>query len=200
MRGDSCFKGREFESWHRILDGYFFTYLFVVKFEMTKINEKEAGLAHLKKSFRRSSDWNFRLSGNVENVFWPILVEVTLIRINITYGLPCQTSDSRPPAPTWGSPPSSGWPWAWLGSWPVSSSPSLDFRAAAGVQRAALSPSSVARRVFCFQPVLCEKKYSVATSVTRLGYFWKVLATNILAKLAQMCVDFLSYSEMVLFR
>ena len=42
MRGDSCSKGHEFESGHRILDGHFFTFLFVVKFVMlfqkTKIN------------------------------------------------------------------------------------------------------------------------------------------------------------------
>ena len=47
MRGDSCSKGREFESQQHILDGHFFTYLCVVKFvmcvfEMTEINEKEA--------------------------------------------------------------------------------------------------------------------------------------------------------------
>ena len=45
------FKGREFKSWHHILDGHFFTYLFVVKFvmlfEKTKINKKRLGLAHL---------------------------------------------------------------------------------------------------------------------------------------------------------
>ena len=44
--GDSCSKDREFESWHRILDGHF-SHLFVVKlyclFEKTTINEKEAG-------------------------------------------------------------------------------------------------------------------------------------------------------------
>ena len=34
MRGDSCSKGCEFESQHRILDGHFFTYLFIVKFVM----------------------------------------------------------------------------------------------------------------------------------------------------------------------
>ena len=94
MRGDSCFKGREFESWHRILDGYFFTYLFVVKFEMTKINEKEAGLAHLKKSFRRSSDWNFRLSGNVENVFWPILVVVASELFSFSWLPSCRWSST----------------------------------------------------------------------------------------------------------
>ena len=32
MGGDSCSKGREFESWHHILDGNFFTYVVVVKF------------------------------------------------------------------------------------------------------------------------------------------------------------------------
>ena len=34
MGGDSCSKGCEFESWHRILDGHFFTYVFVVKLVM----------------------------------------------------------------------------------------------------------------------------------------------------------------------
>ena len=34
MRGDTCSKGCEFESQHRILDGHFFTYLFIVKFVM----------------------------------------------------------------------------------------------------------------------------------------------------------------------
>ena len=32
MGGDSYSKGREFKSRHHILDGHFFTYLFVVKF------------------------------------------------------------------------------------------------------------------------------------------------------------------------
>ena len=32
MGGDSCSKGCEFEPQHRILDGHFFTNLFVVKF------------------------------------------------------------------------------------------------------------------------------------------------------------------------
>ena len=32
--GHSCSKGREFESRHNILDGHFFTYIFVVKFVM----------------------------------------------------------------------------------------------------------------------------------------------------------------------
>ena len=34
MGRDSCSKGCEFESRHRILDGHFFTHLFVVKFVM----------------------------------------------------------------------------------------------------------------------------------------------------------------------
>ena len=45
MEGDSCSKGRGFESQHRILDGHF-SHLFVVKivmFEKMKINEKEVG-------------------------------------------------------------------------------------------------------------------------------------------------------------
>ena len=47
VMGDSCSKGREFESQHHILDGHFFTYIFVVKFEKTKIKEKEAGVGPL---------------------------------------------------------------------------------------------------------------------------------------------------------
>ena len=42
MGGDLCSKGSEFESRHRILDGHFFTYLFIVKlvcvFEKMTIN------------------------------------------------------------------------------------------------------------------------------------------------------------------
>ena len=34
MGGDSRSKGHEFDSRHRILDGHFFTYVFVVKFVM----------------------------------------------------------------------------------------------------------------------------------------------------------------------
>ena len=34
MGRDSCAKGHEFESQHCALDGYFFTYLFVVKIAM----------------------------------------------------------------------------------------------------------------------------------------------------------------------
>ena len=34
MGGDSCSKGRELESQYHILEGHFFTYLFVVKFVM----------------------------------------------------------------------------------------------------------------------------------------------------------------------
>ena len=34
MEGDSCSKGRDFESRQHILDGHFFTYLFVVKIGM----------------------------------------------------------------------------------------------------------------------------------------------------------------------
>ena len=51
MGGDSCSKGRGFESQRRILDGHF-SHLLVVKivmFEKTKINEKEAGEGPFKK-------------------------------------------------------------------------------------------------------------------------------------------------------
>ena len=34
MGGGSCYKGREFESQYHMLDGHFFTYLFIVKFVM----------------------------------------------------------------------------------------------------------------------------------------------------------------------
>ena len=34
MGRDSHSKGRGFKSWHRILDGHFFTHIFVVKIEM----------------------------------------------------------------------------------------------------------------------------------------------------------------------
>ena len=46
MGGDSCSKGHEFESGHRILDGHLFTFICCL-FEKTKINEKEAGVGHL---------------------------------------------------------------------------------------------------------------------------------------------------------
>ena len=46
MRGDLCSKGRAFKSQHHILDGHFFTYIFVVKFEKTKKKKKRPGLAH----------------------------------------------------------------------------------------------------------------------------------------------------------
>ena len=41
MAGDSCSKGREFESWHYILDGHFsHTYILSNVFVKTKINER----------------------------------------------------------------------------------------------------------------------------------------------------------------
>ena len=55
MGGDSCSKGHQFESRHRILDGHFFTYIFYEKFVMcvkkTKINEKEAWIGPFVKQF-----------------------------------------------------------------------------------------------------------------------------------------------------
>ena len=45
MERDSCSAGRGFESWHRILDGHFFTYKCckncIVSLKRPKINEKE---------------------------------------------------------------------------------------------------------------------------------------------------------------
>ena len=56
MGGDSCAKGRGFESQHRILDGHF-SHLFVAKIVMffvkTKINEKDAGVGPFKKTFQK---------------------------------------------------------------------------------------------------------------------------------------------------
>ena len=40
MRGDLCSKGRAFKSQHHILDGHFFTYIFVVKFVMFVLKDK----------------------------------------------------------------------------------------------------------------------------------------------------------------
>ena len=38
MGGDSCTKGREFESWHRKLDGHFFTFICVFMVNCTLIS------------------------------------------------------------------------------------------------------------------------------------------------------------------
>ena len=64
MGGGLCFKGREFESRLHILDGHFFTYVFVVKFVMCldrrKKMKKRPGLAHFfKKQIMRKSDLSF---------------------------------------------------------------------------------------------------------------------------------------------
>ena len=46
MGGESCSKGREFESWHHILDGHLFTFIGCkncnLYLKKTKINKKEA--------------------------------------------------------------------------------------------------------------------------------------------------------------
>ena len=53
MGGDSYSKGFMFESQHSILDGHFYTFIFCnncnVCLKRHKINEKEAGKAHLKR-------------------------------------------------------------------------------------------------------------------------------------------------------
>ena len=51
MGGDSCFKGREFESWHCILDGHFFTFICCKNCVFGKwiYMKKRPGLVHLKK-------------------------------------------------------------------------------------------------------------------------------------------------------
>ena len=53
MGGDSCSKGRGFDSQHRMLDGQIFTFIHCknILFEKTKINEKRPGMAHLKKQY-----------------------------------------------------------------------------------------------------------------------------------------------------
>ena len=51
MGGDSCSKGREFESQHHLLDGHFFRFVCCKNcsvFGRTKINKKRPGLAHKK--------------------------------------------------------------------------------------------------------------------------------------------------------
>ena len=59
--GDSCYKGCEYEYRHHVLDGHFFTYVFVVKFVVCdfidKINEKKSGVGpFLKNTFWRNFD------------------------------------------------------------------------------------------------------------------------------------------------
>ena len=55
MGRDSRYEGCGFESWHRILDGNFFTYNCCkncyVCLKRQKINEKEAGVGPFKKRF-----------------------------------------------------------------------------------------------------------------------------------------------------
>ena len=56
MRGDSCSKGTEFESRHSILDGHFFTCLFVEKFVMCvwkdEKNRKSGRVGPFKNQFK----------------------------------------------------------------------------------------------------------------------------------------------------
>ena len=48
MGGDSCSKGCEFELWHHVQDGHFFTFICckicIICLKRLKINEKEAGV------------------------------------------------------------------------------------------------------------------------------------------------------------
>ena len=44
MGDDSCVKGHEFESRHRLLDGHLFTLICIVCLKRPKINEIEAGI------------------------------------------------------------------------------------------------------------------------------------------------------------
>ena len=58
MGGDSCSKGRGFKSWHCILDGHNFTYIFCencnnVCFKRLKINDKEAGVGQFLEKNKR---------------------------------------------------------------------------------------------------------------------------------------------------
>ena len=52
MGGDSCSKGREFKSRHHILDGHFFTYLFVVKFVLCVWKDKN--------KWKRGESWHIK--------------------------------------------------------------------------------------------------------------------------------------------
>ena len=46
----------------------------------------------------------------------------------------------------------------------------------------------------------CDVLQMVGASVTRLGYFWKVFATNVLTKIAQILSNFSGYLEKALFK
>ena len=56
MGGDSCSKGRGFDSQRRMLDGQIFTFIHCKNslFENTKINEKRPEMDHFLKNLRRS--------------------------------------------------------------------------------------------------------------------------------------------------
>ena len=60
--GDSRSRGRGFESWHRILDGHFFTYLYCCKIcnvwlKRPKINDKRGQVWPIFKTFLGTVLW-----------------------------------------------------------------------------------------------------------------------------------------------
>ena len=61
MGGDSCSKGCEFELWHHVQDGHFFTFICckicIICLKRLKINEKEAGVGHFLKITCRGRTW-----------------------------------------------------------------------------------------------------------------------------------------------
>ena len=83
--GDSCSKSREYESWHRILGGNFFTYIFFCKilnmFEKMKIIEKEARVAPF---FKKSVTYCFYLYHYLVVLFLNYVL-VSAIVIESTY-------------------------------------------------------------------------------------------------------------------
>ena len=68
MARDSRSEGRRFESWHRIPDGLFFTYICCkncndVFLKRPKINKKEAGVGPFKKNNNIRLDRQFATGG-----------------------------------------------------------------------------------------------------------------------------------------
>ena len=87
MGGDSCSTGCEFESRHRILDGHYFTYIFVVKFVMClkrrkKLKRVRGWHIFLKKSLTKQCQ-------NRQTKYLSALIydEIYLLNINVAKSL-----------------------------------------------------------------------------------------------------------------
>ena len=75
MGGDSCSKGREFKSWYCILDGHFFTHLFVVKFLICVWKDKI--------KWKRSRGWPIFLKKHsfTNNVFMVANLKIKIVQV-----------------------------------------------------------------------------------------------------------------------